>query len=85
MCPFRRVWFTLSIQVSIQVYFIIISSNGSPGAELQDKITILFTKNTSKYVYTQQNVKKNKIFKNTHIALLTSFELLYKTTKKETK
>ena len=52
----------------IQVYFII-SSNGSPGAELQDKITILFTKNTSKYVYTQQNVKKNKTFENTHIAL----------------
>ena len=55
-----------------QVYFII-SSNCSPRAELQDKITlhnnISLKKDTSKHVYTQQNINNIKIFKNTHIAL----------------
>ena len=41
-----------------QVYFII-SSNGSPEAELQVKITLhnIIFKNTSKQAYTQENIK----------------------------
>ena len=72
--PLKGPWWGLGTTpcFKFQVYFII-SSNSSPRAELQDKITlhnnIFKKKDTSKHVYTQQNVDNIKIFKNTHIAL----------------